>query len=267
MYILHFSDFHLFAGDKESAHPRADTVAAVERVLADAASLTPQPDLVLISGDLTDCGTAEDYALARRMLSRFAAPVLVVPGNHDRRTAMRAAFEDLVPFEEGQFLNFDVTYQGIRVIGLDTIIPGAVAGELCRDRLDWLSERLADDAARAKATSGVTFLMLHHPPFDLASPSWDAMTLLKGREEFTRLVTGFKGHLRLLTGHVHRPLITTHAGHFAAVAGSPSFQYAPGLGWTGEPPLSSEPYVYWLHHVTGPGQVIVSPRMIDLAAR
>lgn len=266
MYILHFSDFHLFAGEKESAHPRQDTVAAVELVLADAACLTPQPDLVLISGDLTDCGTAEDYALAREMLARFSAPVLVVPGNHDRRAAMRAAFADSIAFAEGPFLNFDLIHKGIRVIGLDTIIPGAVEGELCAARLDWLADRLADETARAQTESAVTFLMLHHPPFDLASPSWDAMTLLTGREEFTRLIAGFKGQLRLLTGHVHRPLITTHAGHFAAIAGSPAFQYAPGLGWTGEPPLSAEPYVYWLHHIPAPGTVITSPRMIDLSA-
>lgn len=264
MYILHFSDFHLFAADKESAHPRPDTVAAVEKVLADAASLTPQPDLVLISGDLADCGSAEDYALARQMLARFDAPVLVVPGNHDRRDAMRAVFSGTIPFTPEPFLNFDMVHKGIRVIGLDTIIPGKVEGELCAERLGWLADRLADEKAREETTSGVTFFMLHHPPFGLASPAWDWMTLTAGRDELRALLAGFPGHLRLLTGHVHRPLITSFAGHFAAIAGSPAFQYAPGLGWTSEPPLSAEPYVYWLHHITGFGEVITSPRMIDL---
>ena len=58
-------------------------------------ALSPLPDLVLATGDLTDRGLREEYGLLGAILSRLPMPVLLLPGNHDRREEMRAALRAL----------------------------------------------------------------------------------------------------------------------------------------------------------------------------
>ncbi|MGG2362249.1 phosphodiesterase, partial [Salmonella enterica] len=92
------------------------------------------------------------------MLARLAAPLLPIPGNHDARGAMRAAFAELSLFRDDRFLHFAVDLGPVRVIGLDSLEPGKVEGRLCPDRLAWLDARLAEAPGRP------TLIALHHPP-------------------------------------------------------------------------------------------------------
>lgn len=259
MIIAHISDLHLFAGEPESRLLHPQTVARAARVIADLAALRPAPAAVIVSGDLTDCGTAEDYALVMAMLDTLPMAVLVVPGNHDRREAMRAALDRRIGFAPGEFLNVSREIGPLRLIGLDSTVPGRGHGALCAQRLDWLRAELARDARPA-------LIAIHHPPFPTGSADWDRMALRDGRDDLARIVAAHPAPVRLMSGHVHFPMHTVWAGALATIAGSPSFQYAHGLRDDADPSVAAPdaPYCYWLHRIDPDGRGPVMPRHVAL---
>ncbi len=257
MLIAHLSDLHLYAHRPETAHTRPDITSRVRQIVADLTELRPLPDLVLISGDVTDGGSEDDYALARSILEKLPMPFLLVPGNHDRRDTMRAVFSDRLDFAPGEYLNFRVSAAGGMIIGLDTTIPGRVEGALCQTRLEWL----------AKALAGVdrpTFVTMHHPPFSTGQKQWDRTNLTAGGAELAALIEQAPGQVRLLCGHVHQPIHTIWHGAYAAIAGSPAFEYALDIGGSAEPPLAASTYTYWLHHQRPDATFSVHPRQVNL---
>ncbi|MFN3616002.1 MAG: metallophosphoesterase, partial [Rubrimonas sp.] len=181
MIIAHLSDLHVFAGQPESRLVRPDAVARAARVIADVAALRPAPAAVVVSGDLTDGGTAEDYARVDALLRALPMAVLAVPGNHDRRAAMRAALDRRVGFAPGAFLNAAREIGPLRLIGLHSTIPGRGEGALCAERLDWLRATLARDARPA-------LIALHHPPFPTGAACWDRIGLREGAEALAGIV-------------------------------------------------------------------------------
>src|ERR1700688_4937543 len=89
--IAQISDLHIKAPGS-LAYGRVDTARALERCVAALNEFRPKPDLVVISGDLADTPTAEEYEHLKRLLARLDLPFVGIPGNHDSRELMRAAF-------------------------------------------------------------------------------------------------------------------------------------------------------------------------------
>src|SRR4030088_1255874 len=89
--IGQISDLHIKPPDT-LAYGKVDTAAALERCVAALNEFLPQPDLVVISGDLADTPTAEEYEYLKRLLEPLKLPFVGIPGNHDSRQMMRAAF-------------------------------------------------------------------------------------------------------------------------------------------------------------------------------
>ena len=259
MLIAHLSDFHISAGPPETAPVRRDAADVARLVVADILSRGARPDLVLITGDLADGGSAADYALAREILSPLTMPVLVVPGNHDRRDGMRAAFGADIPLGPDD-LRFDMGFDGLRVIGLDSQIPGRVEGALEADQLDWLEARL-------RAAQDPVFIMLHHPPFPSGNAHWDASALCRGGARLETILRASPVPLRLLCGHVHQAFHGVWADCPVAVAGSPAFQYGFGFDAGGEPPLIDGPFAWWLHHRRPDGAFFTHPALLALPPR
>jgi hypothetical protein len=131
-------------------------------------ALDPLPDLVVITGDLVDHGEAEEYDHFRVMLAPLHMPVLVIPGNHDAREPLRAAFAGNGYLPADGFLQFVVEDWPLRIVALDTLVPGEVGGALCEERLAWL------DRALAAAPERPTVLLMHHPPLRPGSIGWTA---------------------------------------------------------------------------------------------
>lgn len=259
MLLAHLSDFHLFAGAAESRLVRPDVAAACRRVVADVAGLSPAVEAVLLTGDLTDGGSAADYALLGEVLRPIGVPILAVPGNHDRRDALRAAFADRLPFEAGEDLRYEVELGAVRVLALDSLAEGAVAGRLAPGQLDWLAGRLARPSDRP------TLILMHHPPFPSGIAALDRIALLEGREAFGAIVAAHQGPLGILAGHMHRPYQAMWRGAFCAAAGSPAFQHALALDpEAGEPGTVDEPFAYFLHRLDGPRDVSVHLRYVEL---
>lgn len=228
MLIAQISDLHLRT-DGSLLHHGIDTQAALANCVAHVERLDPRPDLILATGDLADCGKVEDYLSLRDMLGRIGLPVYAIPGNHDDRDAMHAIFwpAGYLPCE-GPFFHYTVEDHPLRLIGLDTLLPGKVAGGLCEARLSWLAERLAEQPERP------TLIFMHHPPFPSGIVFLDQPAFM-GAQELARIVSAHRQVRQIVCGHIHRAMHLSWAGVAAAVAPSSVYQmnlgFAPGASF------------------------------------
>ncbi|MEO5337553.1 MAG: phosphodiesterase [Magnetospirillum sp. WYHS-4] len=217
MIVAQLSDFH-FRSDGIPIKGKVDGAKALAAALDHIKTLTPGPDLVLVTGDLIDKSGRPDYGPVKEGLASLGVPVYAIPGNHDDREAMRTAFADLgyLP-AEGEFLHYTVEGHSLRLIGLDTQVPGTYLGELCPARLAWLEDRLAEAPDRP------TLLFMHHPPFRTGIHFMDRSPF-RGAEPFDALLRRHPQVLRLLCGHLHRPVEARFGGTVASTAPAIAFQ-------------------------------------------
>lgn len=201
MILLHLSDLHV----RPSGVPLCRVVEAshlAERALRAARGFVPRPDAIVISGDLTDCGLPSEYAELRHMLRQYlhGIPVFLIPGNHDRRENFRAALADFRGVgEHEKFVQYVVDDFPVRLVMLDSLVPGAGHGELCAERLAWLDARLSE------APGKTTFLVVHHPPILCGLPVFDAINL-RTAAELGQLLARHRQVERILCGHHHRSI-------------------------------------------------------------
>src|SRR4029077_6821274 len=142
MIIVQLSDLHV-CPPGVSAYGRVPTNDMLREAIEHVNALRPRADVVLATGDLVHAGGVEEYATLRRLLAELEAPVYLVPGNHDDRNNLRQVFadSDYLP-DAGDFLHYAVVDYPVRLIGLDTVVPGKAGGELCERRLAWLQDAL-----------------------------------------------------------------------------------------------------------------------------
>ncbi|WIX32458.1 phosphodiesterase [Salinicola sp. JS01] len=241
MLIAQITDLHL-----RRPGQKAYRVVETDRYLAPAVAalnaLEPRPDVVLISGDLTDFGRPEEYATLAEQLAPLAIPWYLIPGNHDDRQALRAAFptHDYLGGPNQAFIQYVVERFPLRLIGLDTLVPGESRGELCTERLDWLADRLAEQPERP------TLIFMHHPPFATGIGHMDAIGL-SGRDALAALVRTYPNVERIVCGHVHRTLFQRFAGTLASCCPSTAHQVALDLRDDGDSAFVLEPPGYHLH--------------------
>ncbi len=108
MIIAQIGDTHIDP-ERPAARGLIDTAQAFVRCIEQINALDPQPDLVLHTGDLVERRTPEEYARFREIAASLKAPLYAIPGNHDGREAMRAAYTD-APWmpREGPFLHYTI---------------------------------------------------------------------------------------------------------------------------------------------------------------
>src|SRR5262249_42359752 len=138
MLLAQISDLHVVAKGRK-LFDRVDTPAFLTRAVAHLHGLEPRPDFVWITGDLVDAGSLPEYTNLRAILGTLQIPWALLPGNHDERANLRQAFaaQPYLP-RTGEFLHYVVEDLPLRLIALDTVIPGEAGGRLCQARLDWL---------------------------------------------------------------------------------------------------------------------------------
>ena len=234
MLMAQISDMHVKPAG-ELLYGTVDTHGMLAAALAEIAALDPRPDLVVASGDLVADGTPEEYAALRALFDGLPLPYLLLPGNHDIRGALCDAFPEQPWDKAGEFLHYAVEDYPLRLIALDTVIPGAPGGRLCAARLGWLAARLDE------ATDRPTVIFMHHPPFATGIHFMDGM----GLEDAAGLADVLAPHsqvARVLCGHLHRPVLSTLGRVPVSVAPSTCFQIqlkldnSPGIALTREPP-------------------------------
>lgn len=197
--ILQITDTHIVP-EGTLAYGAVDTGAALTCVVETVNRLLPQigpVDFAVVTGDLTDHGTAPEFARFRALMEDLAVPWLAVPGNHDRRAPMRAAFAgtDWMP-PEGP-IRWTAMAGGMAVIGIDTLVEGAPHGALDVESLDWLRQALA------RVAPAPVLLALHHPPIRTGITLMDRQNL-RDAEMLHAVLGAYPGPLRLICGHVHR---------------------------------------------------------------
>lgn len=187
-------------GDVLGHDPRVRLRAAVQYINANHSDA----EVCVISGDMVNRGTTEDYQALRHELDALSVPFMPMMGNHD----CRALFRDTLPLPEG-FMSDFIQY-GIRtsegfIACLDTHRIGSDAGEFCTKRANWLKRTLTENGDLP------VFLFMHHPPMALGLPMQDSENMTDG-ESFLDLISEFLSVQYLFIGHVHRPISGTTRG-------------------------------------------------------
>jgi len=239
MLIAQITDFHIKARGK-IAYRVVDTAACLAEAVAAVAALDPVPDVIVGTGDLTDFGRPDEYELLRELLAPLKPPIYFIPGNHDDRAAMRTAFRGDGYLPADGFLNYTVEDYPLRIVALDTLVPGEPGGQLCDERLRWLDRTLA------QAPDRPTVILMHHPPFATGIAHMDSMGL-DGADGFAAVLARHPQVERVLCGHVHRSMQTLMAGRIVSTAPSTAHQVALDLRADTMMRFVMEPPGYQLH--------------------
>jgi Icc protein len=198
--VLQLTDPHVGADWRPA--PPLDTLRAV---IAAVRALSDRPQAVLVTGDLTNDGKAEQYAQLAAALAELELPLFVLAGNHDSRPALRAAFD--VPGEGDAPIQYAIELDGLRVFMLDTQRSGEAGGELGPDRLAWLAGELGSRRHTP------TLVAMHHPPIITGIEAMDAIGLPDA--DRAGLATVLEEHpqvIGVVAGHVHRTITGSIAG-------------------------------------------------------
>ena len=210
-FILHISDTHLLAGGSK-LYGQVDSETHLKQLFAELEASGGRPEAIVFTGDLADRGEPEAYERIRAIVdpaaARLGATVIWVMGNHDDREAFRAGLFNEVPTQRPVDRVYEIN--GLRIITLDTTVPGHHYGEVTGDQLDWLAEELSVPAPEG------TILAMHHPPvpsmLDLA-----ASVELREQAGLAEVLEGTDVR-SILAGHLHYSSTATFAGIPVSVA-------------------------------------------------
>jgi len=241
MLIAQITDTHVMEPGIR-AFGRLDTGERLAACVARLNGLDSPPDVVVATGDLVDKGSEGEYRHLKRILGALKAPVFVIPGNHDSRENLRAAFADdgYLP-RSGNFLHYTVEGFPVRIVAADTVIEGEAGGIMDRPRIEWLEARLAEDRARP------TILIMHHPPFATGIVHMDRMGCA-GADDLAAVISRNPQVERILCGHVHRAIQRRFAGTLAMIAPSTAFQVALDFDPAAPARWTDEPAGFALHY-------------------
>ncbi|WP_454766654.1 phosphodiesterase [Cupriavidus campinensis] len=241
--VAQLTDLHIKAGGKLS-YGMVDTAGALHRAIDTLLAAPQQPDTVIITGDLADFGSADEYRFLRDILQRLPMPVLLLPGNHDRRTTLRQVFADHgYLFANGDAeapVHYAVDAGPLRLVGFDCTVPGKPGGRAEPDGLAWLDATLAATPGRP------TLVMLHHPPFVTGIGHMDR----QGLENAGTLEAVIARHPhveRVVCGHLHRQITRRFGGTIAMTAPGPAHQVTLDLDPDAPSGFRMEPPGYLLH--------------------
>ena len=241
MLIAQISDIHIVEKN-ELTLGVAPMGENLKKCVAHINALVPQPDCILLTGDITDKGTPASYQYAADILAELNASVFLIPGNHDNNENLWAAFKDtFCPAPKSDFINYTIDDFAVRMIGMDTSIADAPGGELCPKRLAWLDTELAREPQKP------TIIFMHHPPVKCGVLESDQDDFL-GADGLGDIIAKYDNIERIICGHIHLPTHTRWRG--SIVSTSPSIGIELSLDLTMQKPsgfLLVNP-AYQLHH-------------------
>ncbi|NBS23472.1 MAG: phosphodiesterase [Altererythrobacter sp.] len=210
LLIAQMTDIHI-GFDRESGDEEAN-LKRFRQALAHLLRQPELPDMLVLSGDLTDRGDAESFARLVEPLLDLPFPVYPLVGNHDTRETLLETFPNCS--SDNGFVHYAIEQAGLRNLYLDTFEPGRHGGAFCEARKNWLSTQLADHSDTP------TLIFMHHPPIvsgiDWMDPSPDESWIAN----FAQAIDGNDQILAIHSGHLHRSLQTSFRGVPLGVTGS-----------------------------------------------
>jgi Icc protein len=211
-FLLHLSDTHLLGTTDGLYGSSIDSVATLRKLTDEFEQSGQRPEAIILTGDLADTGDPRAYDMLRSILVPFAhrigAEIIWCMGNHDDRGNFRAKLLG----EQANYEPIDRVYNvnGLRIIALDSTVPGYHYGDISRDQLAWLADVLATPAPHG------TILALHHPPvpsvLDLA-----VAVELRNQQRLAQVLRGSDVR-SIIAGHLHYSTTATFAGIPVSVA-------------------------------------------------
>lgn len=214
--IVQLTDTHLVAGGllHGTIDPSVNLRAALGTIGVHATTI----DALLLTGDLANDGEPGAYRQVREIVAMAAAdlgvPALYGIGNHDERAAFRTELLDGSPAPVGTIagatgtglaapVDYTVEIGGLRIVMLDSTVPGHHFGEVSDEQLAWLDSVLASPAPAG------TLLAVHHPPLawsdDAPNAELRASTAFTDPSGLARVVRD-RDVAMIVSGHYHEPL-------------------------------------------------------------
>ena len=191
-----------------------DTSKTLEKAIKLLNALDPQPDVVLATGDLTDDGTKEQYSQFLEIIAPLNAPLLPLPGNHDDYSEFINAFSSTLPDEiPKNHCSYVIDNFPVRLIALDTSLPGQHDALFSEDHELWLSQVLAQEKDKP------TLIFTHFPPFETGINFMD-ISGLKSADRLEKIIRNNPQVKLVVAGHVHRPIQTSFASTMISVCPS-----------------------------------------------
>lgn len=248
MLLCQITDLHIKA-ERKLAYGRVDTAGMLERCVAAILRLAPAPDAVLITGDLVDRGSDAEYELLAQLIAPLSTqgnlPVYLVAGNHDEREALRRNFPAHSYLRQwAPFVQYAIDAHALRIVALDTVIPGQGGGLVCAERLDWLDRTLS------QAPEQPTVILMHHPPFVTGIGHMDRVGL-DSSDALEAVVRRHPQVERVMCGHLHRSIQARFGGTVASTCPSTAHQVALDLASPSPDNFVMEPPGYQLHFWNG----------------
>ncbi|MCG7494834.1 phosphodiesterase [Thalassobius sp. Cn5-15] len=246
--ILVMTDLHITTPPETIIN--LSPVERAREALAHAARHHHDANHLVITGDLTNEGTADQYASLKPLLQGLPWPVTMLMGNHDLRAPFRAAFPTAAVTDAG-FVQAVVDLPDVRLITLDTLDTEAAvehAGRLCPARLNWLEQALKQAGGKP------CLLFLHHPPFETGFSGMDGIGLINAD---ALLAMAARYNVRhLFAGHIHRTITATIQGKSMTVFKSTCHQMPMMLGKEGFAHSVPEPGAYGIILTRGADVVV-----------
>ena len=254
MLLCQISDPHIVERGT-LAYGRVDTPGHLERCVRKILALPRRPDVVVATGDLTDNAAAGEYGVLGEILAPLDMPLYLAVGNHDDRDVLRAAFpKHTYLLGDDGFVQYVVEDFAVRLVVLDTLIPGKPGGRLCEQRLAWLDRTLA-------ASDRPTIVAQHHPPFPTGLSFMDRMSLADPAAE-AAVITKYPYVERVIAGHHHRTSQARFAGTVASICPSTAHQLLLDLVPGADIRFTFEPSGFQLHLWDGT-QVVTHTAMVE----
>lgn len=206
MLIAQITDLHLDA-QKSTV---CQNTHQFRSVIEDIKSLKPQPDMLVITGDLVEQGERDSYETLRAEITDIDLPIYFAMGNHDNREAFAACFPQS-RFNNG-FLQYCIETESLRIIVIDSSEPGRHGGAFCERRAQWLQAELA------QAPFKPTLIAMHHPPTDIGIPWITTCDTADWAQRFKKVIAAHDNVIHVMCGHIHRTIFKRFAGATLSVA-------------------------------------------------
>lgn len=207
LLIAQITDIHLFA-DANRELLGLPSTKSFQAVLERLQKLSPQPDMLLLTGDLSQDGTPESYQRLADLLKPLGIPSYWLPGNHDQPLAMQQVLNQAPIFAQKSF-----KAGGWQFLLLSSHIPGCVHGRLDSETLHWLDLELQVNCELP------TLIAFHHPPF-LVNSDWLDTSTLKNSEELFAILDRHPQVQLVIFGHIHQEF--NHWRNGVSYLGTPS---------------------------------------------
>jgi 3',5'-cyclic AMP phosphodiesterase CpdA len=246
MLIAQITDVHIgFDPDNDDEYNR-QRLDAVLDVLVNGPN---RPDLLLVTGDITDRGDLASYQRLAAALAPCPFPVWPSVGNHDARANFSMVFGGLT--DANGFVQYSLDLPDLRLVTIDTLEEGRHGGAFCAARAAWL------DAELTRAPAKPSYIVMHHPPVEAGIDWMNTDPREPWVSEFAAVLDRHPQVRGLICGHLHRSVTVNWHGRTVAICASTAPQVALDLRPInpdrpdGRPMIVAEEPAFALHRWNG----------------